>query len=74
MSDAITDLGAIAELAAMPEAIRRLDDAVTGLQEAGLSRRLIVLMLHDVSKVNKGTIEKVLDALPLLADRFLENT
>lgn len=71
--DVIDNLGAIADLAAMPDAIRRLVEAVESVENAGLKRRAIVLLLADMTKLNKKQINAVLDALPLLADRFLES-
>lgn len=71
--DSVIDtLGAIQNLAAMPEMIKRLSGALDHLEKQGCSRRLLVLMLHDVSKVSKQNINKVLDALPLLVERFIE--
>ena len=71
--DVITDLGAIADLAAMPEAIRRVVAAVDSLKNAGLKRRTLVLLLHDMTKTPKKQINAMLDALPLLAERYLED-
>lgn len=69
--DSVIDtLGAIQNLAEMPELIHRLAGAIDQLEKQGCSRRLLVLMLHDVSKVSKQGINKVLDALPLLVERF----
>lgn len=71
--DAVTYLGAIERLAQMPDIIRKVHDAVERLQSAGLARRALVLMLHDITKVSKKDINALLDALPTLADRFLTN-
>ena len=71
-SDPITDLGAIALLSEMPEAIRRVDKAIQNLYEAGLTRRALVVLINDAAVgVTKTQINAVLDALPLLASRFL---
>lgn len=72
MSDVIENMGAIADLAAMPDAIRRLVAAVDTLENSGLKRRALVLLLADMTKLSKKQINAVLDALPLLAERFLE--
>jgi hypothetical protein len=70
--DPITTLGAIERLAEMPDAIRQLVTAVKKVETAGLNRRALVLLLHDASRVPKKQINDVLDALPLLAERFLD--
>ncbi len=70
--DPVTTLGAIAELAEMPDLIRKVVDGFTKAQQAGLSQRLLILMISDVTRLSKTDVKKVLDALPLLADRFLD--
>lgn len=42
------------------------------LNNCGLSRRALVLLLHDATKVGKKDINEVLEAAPLLAERYLE--
>lgn len=71
-ADPITTLGAIDRLAEMPDLIRQLDAAVKRLAASGLTRRALVVLLADVSGVNKTNVGKVLDALPKLAESFLE--
>jgi hypothetical protein len=69
--DPITTLGAIERLAEIPDMIQRLDAAVRKLSESGLNRRCLIVLLADVSGVNKTNVGKVLDALPKLVDSFV---
>ena len=69
--DAISTLAAIERLAQMPDIIRKLVAAIDVLETAGLGRRVLVLMLQDLTKVPKKQIHAVLNALPLLADEYL---
>lgn len=71
-SDPISNLGAIERLAEMPDAIRALVDGVEKVHTAGLNRRCLVLLLHDMTRVPKKSIKEILDALPLLAERYLD--
>lgn len=50
----------------LAEAIVRIGDSVRKLNESGLNRKAIVLLLHDYSKVGKKDIETILDAMPRL--------
>ena len=43
------------------------------INESGLSRRAIVLLLHDATRVKKGDIEQILDAAPLLVERYVSS-
>jgi len=53
--------------------IVKLAEGITAINESGLSNRAIVLMLHDATGVNKKEIIKILDAAPLLAERYLRS-
>ena len=72
--DPITTLGASDRLAEMPDMIRRLDAAVKRLTTSGLNRRALVVLLADVSGVNKTNVGKVLDAMPKLAESFIDDS
>jgi hypothetical protein len=50
----------------LAEAIVRLGDAVKKLDQSGMNRKAIVLLLHDATKVGKRDIEDILDAIPRL--------
>lgn len=50
----------------LAEAIVRLGDAVKQLDNSGLNRRAIVLLLQDATKLSKRDIETVLNAIPRL--------
>ena len=54
------------------EEIEKLSKVFTALEDSRLSRRALVLLIHDMTKVGKRDIETLLDALPNLADHFLE--
>ena len=62
------------------EAIRRLDASVKALMESGLSRRALLLLIHDAcptrgpkgSKPGKREIEQVLDGMTRLADLYID--
>ena len=68
--DVVTTLGAIGQLAEMPELIRKVSESFATAQRAGLTERLLVLLLSDTTKVSKTDVRKVLEAIPLLYDRF----
>lgn len=51
--------------------IKKLSEAAAKMQASGLNRRALVVLLYDAtSGVSKTAIEAVLDALPLLAERY----
>lgn len=50
----------------LAEAIVRIGDAVTKLNNSGLNRKAIIILLHEATKVGKKDIETILDALPRL--------
>lgn len=72
MTELPKDERLIAPLTTLAEGIAAIHAAAVKLEESGLTRRTVVLLLHDASKVPKRQITKVLDALGDF-DRFLEN-
>lgn len=56
----------------LAEEIEKLTKVFRALGDSGLRRRTIVLLLHDMTKVSKRDIIKILDAGPKLAERYLE--
>lgn len=50
----------------LAEAVTRISAAFEELQKSGLNRRAIVVLIQAETKLGKGTIETVLDALPRL--------
>ena len=46
-------------------------DGIEELNDCGLTEDCVVLLLHDATKVPKGQIRKVLEAAPLLAERYV---
>ena len=53
--------------------LHRVSDGFDHINESGLSRRAVVLLLHDATRVGKKDIEAILDAAPLLVERYTEN-
>lgn len=53
-------------------AVERVAEAAEAMQNAGCTRRMIVTLLHDSTKVPKRQIEAVLQGIDTLADTFLE--
>ncbi len=49
----------------------KLADGLTKMNDSGLTQRAIVLLLHDATGVNKKEIIKILEAAPLLAERYV---
>jgi hypothetical protein len=45
-------------------------DGFDQINESGLKRRAIVLLLHDATGVGKKDIMSILDAAPLLVERY----
>jgi hypothetical protein len=54
------------------DAIEKLSLEAQALNEAGLSRRALVVLLHDQTRVAKRDINLILNALPQLAEHFLD--
>ncbi len=57
----------------LAEAIINVSDAFEKIKRSNLAERAIVLLLHDLSKVNKGDIELILHNAPLLKKYFTKN-
>jgi len=53
-------------------AIHKLADNIEKINECGLTEQAIVLLLHDLTKVGKRDIVKILEAAPLLAERYIK--
>lgn len=51
----------------LAEAIVRIGEGFKKLESSGLNQRAIVVLIQDATKLSKGDIETVLDALPRLA-------
>ncbi len=43
------------------------------INDSGLTDHALVLLLHDATKVNKKDIRKILEAAPLLTERYTRN-
>ncbi len=54
----------------LADAIVAVSDAFEKLNSSRLTKRAIILLLHDLSKVNKGEIESILYYAPLLKKHF----
>lgn len=57
----------------LAEAITSLSDAAERMLNAGLSERAIIILLHDMCKVNRNDIKAVLRALPELKNTYLQD-
>jgi hypothetical protein len=53
--------------------IKAVAGGLEKLNKSGLSRRAVLLLLHDCTSVPKKQIALVLDAAPLLLHRYLES-
>lgn len=51
----------------LAEAIIRIGDGMKKLSNSGLNHKAIVVLIHNQTKLGKGDIETVLDALQRLA-------
>lgn len=51
--------------------INKIADSILAMNESGLTQRAIVLLLHDATGVNKKEIVKILEAAPLLSERYI---
>jgi phenylpyruvate tautomerase PptA (4-oxalocrotonate tautomerase family) len=58
------------EKAVLAEAIVALGEAVQKLDRSGLNRKAIVILLQDITKLPRTTIEIVLDAIPKLRSTY----
>lgn len=54
------------------DAILEISAAVKRLNQSRLTRKAVVALIHDYSKVNKGLIEVVLNNLDALEERWLK--
>jgi len=50
----------------LAEAIVRIGDSVKKLNDSGLNRKAVVILLQDATKIPRCDIEAILDALPRL--------
>lgn len=66
------ELGNPIPLTVLAEHIAKLSVFGKHIKESRLKRRVIVLLLHDMTGVNMGSIQSILDALPLLEKEFLK--
>jgi hypothetical protein len=55
----------------LASAIVKISEAAQKMQASGLTRRALVLLIHDISKVGIPAINDVLDALPILSRRYV---
>jgi hypothetical protein len=59
-------------LSVIVSSLHKVADGFDQINESGLSRRAIVLLLHDATRVGKKDIDAILDAAPLLVERYTE--
>ena len=52
-------------------AIIKIADGLEAMNNSGLTERAVVLLLHDATGVNKREIVKILEAAPLLQERYV---
>ena len=50
--------------------LHKVATGIDKINKSGLRRRTVVLLLHDATGVGKRDIEHILDAAPLLVDRY----
>lgn len=55
------------------EAVRKVGEAAENMKQSGCTRRLIVTLLHDKTKISKKMIGEVLDGLEGLVETYLED-
>lgn len=72
------DLGDLDEIVdggfeGLARAVRKLADAAERIENSGLSRRALVLLLADASGLGKREVERLLGALSSLKERFLSD-
>ncbi len=61
------------DAAELADAVRRIDNSMAALKTSGLSRRALVVLLYDDTKVRKRDINLVLDGLENLGRVYLED-
>jgi hypothetical protein len=54
------------------QSVQRISDVGRSLAESGLSRRAVLVLLHDATNVSMRDLKCVLDALPNMATWYLE--
>ncbi|KKN88825.1 hypothetical protein LCGC14_0244320 [marine sediment metagenome] len=57
-------------LSIIVSSLHKVADGFDQINESGLKRRAIVLLLHDATGVGKKDIMSILDAAPLLVERY----
>lgn len=57
-------------LSVIVSSLHKVADGFEKINASGLNRRALVLLLHDATKVKKTDIEAILDAAPLLVERY----
>lgn len=57
-------------LSVVVSAIHKVADGIDKINNSGLTEQAIVLLLHDATKVKKTDIKAILEAAPLLAERY----
>ena len=74
-ADDLGDLDGIVDggFEGIAQAVRRLADAAERIESSGLNRRGIVLLLVDASGLEKREVERLLNALSILKERFLSD-
>ncbi len=55
----------------LAEDITKLSNAMERIKKTRISRKLLIAILHDDTKMTKGAIETVLDSLELMEKRYL---
>lgn len=58
----------------LAEAVRRIDKAVKALNEGGLNRKAIVVLLAESTGVSRRDINAVLNGLESLGSEYLEKS
>jgi hypothetical protein len=57
-------------LGVIVSSLHKVAEGFDRINDSGLSRKAIVILLHDMTKVGKGSINAVLDAAPMLVERY----
>ncbi len=57
-------------LSVIVSSLHKVANGFDQINDSGLSRRAIVLLLHDATRVGKKDIDAILDAAPLLVERY----
>lgn len=60
----------LAEKESLANAIAKISEGVTALQKSGLNTHAIIVLLHDHTKVPRGSINAVLHGLADLKGRY----